>query len=114
MCRGLESKLACLMWEGCSGATLREEMLEVALDGRTDVGIAWNVIADASEAARAGLHGSPTMLVDGVDPFAAPGQPPSLSCRLYDNAPGLLERAPSVTRLRQVLGAAAGPGRGDG
>lgn len=107
-------KLTVLMVDGCPGAPLLKQRLAVALAGRTDVEITWNVIADASEAARAGLHGSPTMLVDGVDPFAAPGQPPSLSCRLYDNAPGLLERAPSVTRLRQVLGRAAGPGRDDG
>lgn len=107
-------KLTVLMVDGCPGAPLLEQRLAVALAGRTDVEITWNVIADASEAARAGLHGSPTMLVDGVDPFAAPGQPPSLSCRLYDNAPGLLERAPSVTRLQQVLGSAAGPGRDDG
>ena len=107
-------KLTVLMVDGCPGAPLLEQRLAGGPGRRTDVEITWNVIADASEAARAGLHGSPTMLVDGVDPFAAPGQPPSLSCRLYDNAPGLLERAPSVTRLRQVLGAAAGPGRGDG
>jgi MerR HTH family regulatory protein len=32
------------------------------------------VIADEREAARAGMHGSPTLLVNGADPFAAPGQ----------------------------------------
>ena len=29
------------------------------------------------------MTGSPTLLVDGADPFARPGQPPSISCRLY-------------------------------
>ena len=107
-------KLTVLMVDGCPGAPQVEPRLAVGQAGPTGGGITGNVVGAASEAARAGLHGSPTMLVDGVDPFAAPGQPPSLSCRLYDNAPGLLERAPSVTRLRQVLGRAAGPGRDDG
>jgi len=52
-----------------------------------------------------GLHGSPTVLVDGTDPFAAPGQRASMSCRLYDNGPGRLEGAPSVGRLRQAIAA---------
>ena len=62
------------------------------------------VVACPEEAARAGLHGSPTVLVNGSDPFAAPGQPASMSCRRYDNGPGLLEGAPSVGRLRQAIG----------
>ena len=31
------------------------------------------VVADARQAAQLGMTGSPTLLVDGVDPFAAPG-----------------------------------------
>src|SRR5262249_15913262 len=60
-------------------------------------------IADEREAAQAGMHGSPTLLIDGVDPFAAPGQPPSLSCRLYRDATGRAEGAPSVEGLRRAL-----------
>jgi len=49
------------------------------------------------------MHGSPTLLVDGVDPFAAPGQPPSLSCRLYRDATGHADAAPPVDALRRAL-----------
>jgi hypothetical protein len=52
------------------------------------------VIANETDAAAAGMHGSPTLLVDGIDPFAAPGQPTSLSCRLA---------VPSADELRRVL-----------
>jgi hypothetical protein len=31
------------------------------------------VVTDEREAAEAGMHGSPTLLIDGVDPFAQPG-----------------------------------------
>ena len=56
------------------------------------------------------MHGSPTLLIDGTDPFAAPGQPPSLSCRFYRDTTGLTEGAPSVETLRQVLQQAAARG----
>ncbi len=99
-------RLTILTVAGCPHTPLLEQRLAVALEGRTDTQITRQVIADAGEAARAGLHGSPTLLVNGTDPFAAPGQPASLSCRLYDNGTGLVEGAPSVAQLRQVIGPA--------
>ena len=53
------------------------------------------------------MHGSPTILVDGTDPFAAPGEPASVSCRLYRDDNGQVESAPSASQLRQAIGAAA-------
>lgn len=54
------------------------------------------VIADEREAAHAGTHGSPTLLVNGADPFATPVPPPSLSCRLCRDASGRTGPAPSL------------------
>ncbi len=111
-------KLRILTVAGCPHAPLLEQRLAAVLGDRTDAEITRRVIGDAGEAARAGMHGSPTILVDGTDPFAAGGQPASLSCRLYDNGPGLREGAPSVARLRQAIsqagGAAAGAAGGRG
>jgi hypothetical protein len=61
------------------------------------------------------MHGSPTLLIDGADPFAEPGQPPSMSCRLYRDENGQLSRAPSLGQLRQAIeqAPAAAPGLGD-
>ncbi|MFJ6621584.1 alkylmercury lyase family protein [Kitasatospora sp. NPDC091335] len=39
-------------------------------------------VADEAEATRLGMCGSPTILIDGTDPFPPPGAVPSLSCRL--------------------------------
>jgi hypothetical protein len=104
-------ELTVLAVAGCPHAALLEERLAAALAGGPPALIIRRVISDPGEAARAGLHGSPTLLVDGADPFAAPGQPASMSCRLYDNGPGRLEGAPSVGRLRQAIGR-AGPADG--
>jgi hypothetical protein len=101
-------KLTVLMVADCPHAPVLEQRLAEALGARTDALITRRVIADPDEAAAAGMHGSPTVLVDGTDPFALPGQPASLSCRLYDNGSGLREGAPSVARLRQAISRAAG------
>ena len=77
--------------------------------------MSYQVISDEGEAARWGMHGSPTLLIDGADPFAERGQTPSMSCRLYRDENGQLSGAPSVGQLRQAIGQvpAAAPGSGD-
>jgi hypothetical protein len=49
------------------------------------------------------MTGSPTLLLDGRDPFARAGQEPAISCRLYRDADGRSGPAPSVAQLRAVL-----------
>ena len=97
----------------CPNAPVLGDRLAAALDGRAGVSVSQQVISDEGEAARWGMHGSPTLLIDGVDPFAGPGQPPSMSCRLYRDDTGHVTGAPSVSQLRQAIEqapAAAEPG----
>ncbi len=96
-------ELTLLTVPACPNATVFEERLALALAGYPDVVARRREVADAREAAQAGMHGSPTLLIDGVDPFAAPGQGPSLSCRLYRDATGRAEGAPPVDALRRAL-----------
>jgi hypothetical protein len=42
------------------------------------------------------MAGSPTLLIDGVDPFAMAGQAWNLSCRLYADEAGAASGAPSL------------------
>lgn len=98
----------------CPNASLLEERLAQVLEGRSDVLVSRQVIDDEQEAARQGMHGSPTILVDGRDPFAGPGQPGTLSCRLYRDSDGRVEGAPSVSQLSQVIGEPAAPDTGAG
>lgn len=60
------------------------------------------VIDDPDQAREAGMHGSPTILLDGRDTFALPGTETSVSCRLYPSATGL-EGAPSVEELISAM-----------
>lgn len=88
---------------GCPNSPVLKDRLAAVLDDRAEVSVLHQVISDEAEAARWGMHGSPTLLIDGVDPFAEPGQPPSLSCRLYRDDNGETSGAPSVSQLRQAI-----------
>ncbi|MEU4272848.1 hypothetical protein [Streptomyces sp. NPDC026092] len=52
------------------------------------------------------MYGSPTILIDGTDPFAPPGAVPSLSCRLYRNPDGAVSGVPDESALRWALAGA--------
>ena len=108
-------QLTVLAVPGCPNAPVLGDRLAAVLDGRAGVLVSHQVISDEGEAVRWGLHGSPTLLIDGADPFAEPGQPPSMSCRLYRDDGGQLSGAPSLGQLRQAIeqAPAAAPGLGD-
>jgi hypothetical protein len=99
-------ELVLLTVPDCPNAAAFEQRLAAALAGRPDAAVRRRVIASEQKAAAEGMHGSPTLLVDGTDPFAAPGQPPSLSCRLYTDVSGQAGPVPSIAELRRVLTAA--------
>ncbi|MEV7010757.1 thioredoxin family protein [Streptosporangium sp. NPDC051022] len=87
----------------CPNLPVMQDRIATALDGRAARVETVEVTEDA-EAARWGMTGSPTILLDGVDPFAAAGAVTSVSCRLYRDEDGRVEGAPSVTALRHALG----------
>lgn len=97
-------KLQILHVPDCPNTSLLITRLEQS--GRPTAGVELSVVRDEAEAAALGMTGSPTLLVDGVDPFAAPGQSPSMSCRLYLDEDGAVSGAPSVAQLRTVLSGA--------
>jgi hypothetical protein len=53
------------------------------------------------------MHGSPTVLIDGHDPFTAAGVEASVSCRLFPTVSGF-DGAPTVEDLVAAL---SQPGR---
>lgn len=96
-------ELTVLAVPDCPSVALLEDRLAQALQGRPGVAITHHQVASQQEAARRGMCGSPTILVNGTDPFAAPGQAASMSCRLYRDGGGKLEGAPTVSQLREAV-----------
>jgi hypothetical protein len=82
--------LELLVVPACRNAPAAREMLRAALvaAGRPDTGIRVSVIESQREAEERGFVDSPTILINGVDPFAEPGRPPALACRRYPGAAG--------------------------
>ncbi|MBA2951752.1 thioredoxin family protein [Streptomyces himalayensis] len=95
-------ELVVLAVSGCPNAPAMLQRLEQVLPesaGSVDV----RVISSEEEAARYGMHGSPTLLVNGANPFAAPEATVSVSCRIYRDADGRAAGAPSVEQLAAAL-----------
>lgn len=94
----------------CPNEKATAERLRQALDdvGLPDTVVTTRVIADQAEAERTGFTGSPTILLNGHDPFAEPGRPPGLACRVYRTPHGLAG-VPELGQLQRALAAAAGP-----
>lgn len=86
----------------CPNAPLVQERIAAALDGPT-VDVELVQVRQEADAARWGMTGSPTVLLDGVDPFGVGGAAPSVSCRLYRDGDGRADGAPSVQALREAL-----------
>ena len=104
-------ELTLLTVPDCPNAAAFEERLAAALAGRPGAVVRRREIADEREAAEAGMRGSPTLLIDGVDPFAAPGQAPGLACRLFRDAAGRVAGTPPVEALRRALEQAGARGQ---
>lgn len=94
-----------LYFDGCPNWKVARERLRDALGaaGISDqVDVSYQRVETADEAERVGFRGSPTILVDGRDPWAEGGATGGLSCRIYRTEHGP-DGAPSVAQLAEAL-----------
>ena len=87
----------------CRNDSIIGERLAEVLAHHPTARLVRHAVRDEADAARLRMHGSPTLLVNGVDPFAGPGTPVSFSCRIYRDESGGAGGAPSVAALRLAL-----------
>lgn len=104
-------------FDGCPGRRVAEERLRAVLAelGRSDVAVELERVENPEQAAAVAFRGSPTVLVDGEDPFLDEAAPVGLMCRIYATPEGP-QGAPSVDQLRAALSASrrASPGPAGG
>ncbi len=92
-------------FDGCPNWEMLDRRIAEALELRSDVRVVHERIVTAEDAVRLGFRGSPTVLVDGVDPFADEHAPVGLVCRVYRTPDGLTG-SPTVDQLCAVIGGA--------
>ncbi len=88
-------------FNGCPSWQTTQERLR-QLHSEVDFSLELQEIESDEQAQAVGFRGSPTVLVDGVDPFAPPGTPVGMACRVYQTPAGLAG-SPTVEQLREVL-----------
>lgn len=100
-----------LFFEDCPNWRVADARLKEALAGLGDAApaVAYELVTTPEQAEQTGFRGSPTILVDGRDPFAGPGDAVGLSCRMY-RGPAGIDYAPTVDQLRSAL---RDPGAGE-
>jgi hypothetical protein len=99
--------ISLLYFDGCPHAQAAEANIYAALAdlNASDVVVRKQLVDTVEEAERVGFLGSPTILIDGRDPFAVPDATPGLSCRVYRTDAGLAGVS-TVAQLRDALTAA--------
>ncbi|WP_091548222.1 thioredoxin family protein [Modestobacter sp. DSM 44400] len=94
--------VALLYFDACPNWKVADERLAAIAAERADLTLTRHLVDTPEEAERVGFHGSPSILVDGVDVFAEPDAGVGLSCRVYRTPKGMAG-APTVEQLRAAL-----------
>jgi len=97
-------KVELFYFDGCPNWSLANERLQRALTiaGRGDVGVRRRRVETAKMAEEVGFIGSPTVRVDGCDPFAAGDEEVGMTCRVYATPAGL-SGSPTLEQFIEVV-----------
>ena len=91
-------------FDGCPNWRAADDKLREAL--RTvgvDAEVTYELVGTQEEAERLRFAGSPTILIDGIDPFPAETQSFGLTCRVYPTEAGN-QGSPSLAQVIAALG----------
>jgi hypothetical protein len=93
-----------LYLDGCPHWRHAEEVVHQALRevDLPEQPVTLRQVETPEEAQRLSFHGSPTVLLDGADPFADPATPVGLMCRVYRTDDGLAG-SPSLEQMTAAL-----------
>ncbi|MEE9414439.1 MAG: thioredoxin family protein [Acidimicrobiales bacterium] len=91
-----------LYFDDCPNWVEASDHLDLLASEFAGIEITRHVVDTPVEAERTRFHGSPSILIDGEDPFAAPGAPVGLSCRIYQTSEGPAG-SPTLGQLRDAI-----------
>jgi hypothetical protein len=104
MLTDMRPRVELLWWQGCPSvertlADLRSALADLGLDPDA---IEMREMATEQQAVEEHFPGSPTIRIDGADPFPADDMP-GLTCRIYRRTDGRPSPTPDPARLREAL-----------
>lgn len=88
-------------FDGCPNWQAADEHLRLLSD-ELGFTLEHQLVETPEEADAVGFRGSPTILVDGTDPFATGDEPTGLACRVYQTDDGA-KGSPTREQLRAAL-----------
>lgn len=91
-----------LYFDGCPHWEVADQRLATLAADHPGLTVTRHRVETPEEAERVGFHGSPSILIDGVDLFASPGDGVGWSCRVYRTPDGPAG-APTLEQLRTAL-----------
>ena len=97
-------KVTIQYFDGCPHWKLADQRVRRVLEGMSagDVTLDYELIDSPETAERVGFHGSPTILVDGRDPFVTGIEQVAMSCRVFRTEDGI-QGAPTEAEIRKLL-----------
>lgn len=91
-----------LYFDDCPNWIVADDHLRTLAAEIPDLVIERRIVDTVEDAEATRFRGSPSFIVDGVDPFADPDAPVGLSCRMYQTPDGAAG-SPTIEQLRSVL-----------
>jgi len=91
--------------EDCPNWETTDLNLAMLIGEGVDATVAYELIESHERAVERGFCGSPTVLIDGVDPFSDQKAPAGLACRIYLTEHGPAG-TPTIAQLREAITAA--------
>ena len=97
-------KITIQYFDGCPHWKLADERVRHVLGdfSSDDVTLEYQFIDSPETADQLGFHGSPTILIDGWDPFITGIEQVGMSCRVFRTEDGI-QGAPTEAELRKLL-----------
>lgn len=93
-----------LYFDDCPNWKVIDAHLRELASERDDLTISYQYVDTPEQAEQYRFRGSPSITVDGVDPFAGRDTEFGLSCRVYQTPDGPAG-SPTIEQLREALGA---------
>ncbi len=92
-------------FDGCHNwKTTDRDLTTLITERGLDATLRYQLIDSHEAALEHHFRGSPTVLIDGVDPFAVADAPVGLSCRIYQTELGFTG-SPTLDQLREAVAA---------